>query len=132
MVAATIAIAAFSIVLNQDYLYFAISMTVWASLANEIHALAHMLPKEKPWYGCFQGYLFQGGQEHHVHHTETDRNYCVMSPWLNGILNYTRFWRALEWGVEMVSGVPPRLDENVRQEAFESKARANSSGKKDQ
>lgn len=112
VIAASIVMGALSLVLDSDQLIAAGAVAVWAALGNEIHAWEHMSAKEKPWIArLLQGYIFQSSAEHRIHHVNTDRNYCVMTPWWNWILNRTHFWRGLEHVVEWVTKVAPREDE---------------------
>lgn len=115
MIAATIAVAVFYQVLDPESFVFFSSVAFWASLANQIHAWEHMPAEEIPWVvKKLQGIILQTPKQHHVHHRDTDKSYCVMSPWFNGFLNWCGVWRALEYGVFKLTGVEPRLDERAQ------------------
>jgi len=114
-IAAALVFAGLTQVLDSSNYYYAASILGWSAVANQIHAYTHMRFSERPWLvQMAQGYIFQSKEEHMVHHMNTDRNYCVVTPWLNGVLNTLKFWRGLEWMIEKVTGVPPRLHEKPK------------------
>jgi hypothetical protein len=71
---------------------------VFVSQANEIHAWAHSKGKVSGWVAAIQETgFFQSPRHHGEHHRSPfDCKYCVMSDWLNPILDYVRFWPTLE------------------------------------
>lgn len=67
--------------------------------ANIVHQWTHKFPDEKPrlvhWLQQIK--VLQRPQDHARHHTKPEtRSYCTYTPWLNPILDYTRFWFAVE------------------------------------
>lgn len=72
------------------------------SFLNQIHKWQHMTITERPllvsWLMAF-GII--AGQKHHAkHHIQPfDKNYCILSPYLNPILDKTGFWKFLEKNV---------------------------------
>lgn len=84
---------------------------IYASLANEIHAITHKTDKENGKLICWiqKTGLIQTRRMHGHHHTSPyDVNYCVMTNYLNPILNKTRFWLGLEWVIQLFGIKPSR------------------------
>ncbi len=82
---------------------------VFVSQANEIHAWAHMKGKVHPWIATLQDTgLFQSPKHHGQHHRSPfDIRFCVMSDWLNPLLDQLMFWTALE-SILKVVGIDPK------------------------
>jgi hypothetical protein len=80
---------------------------VFVSQANEIHAWAHRKGKVATWVEVLQATgLFQSPRHHAQHHIDPfATKYCVMSDWLNPILDRLQVWRRLERLVEIVLGI---------------------------
>jgi hypothetical protein len=77
--------------------------TVFAmlSVANEVHAWAHQ-KCSRPVRALQLLGVLQSQEQHADHHTKPfDTNYCVMTDWLNPVLQAVGFWP----GVEAVVGV---------------------------
>lgn len=85
--------------------------------ANEIHKWAHQSPQEN---GRFITFLQNAGiiqsVAHHAEHHKGYKNthYCVITNYLNPVLERMRFWDGLEWIVYKVTGVKHRPDHSVR------------------
>lgn len=88
-------------------------ITVLAANGNEVHKWAHRTRAENgrliTWMQ--EHHLIQG-RAHHGRHHGGDRNthFCTLTCWMNRILERLRFWRGLEWGIRVVTGVTPRID----------------------
>lgn len=93
---------------------------VWIAIigsnGNIIHLWTHMFKNEKPqivsWMQKVK--IIQNPAQHASHHTKPEeRAYCIISPWLNPILDKTKFWFKLEDLIERVFGIVPnsRLQE---------------------
>lgn len=55
--------------------------------------------------------LLQDARHHWCHHRPPHRtHFCVMTPWLNPVLDRLGFWRGLEWAVFPILG-PVRRDD---------------------
>lgn len=53
--------------------------------------------------------IFQSGRHHNLHHgSPFEVRYCVMTNYLNWILDEACFWRALEYIGFIVTGLRPR------------------------
>lgn len=63
---------------------------------NEIHYWAHK--KKGGWIAVFQKVgVFQSVPEHARHHKPPqDKNYCILTDWLNPLLEHAKFWVRLE------------------------------------
>lgn len=75
------------------------ALVVMLTLANEIHAFAHQTRRENgPLVTSLQRIgLFQSARHHGVHHRSPfDCRYCVMSNWVNPVLDKLRFWSMLD------------------------------------
>jgi ubiquitin-conjugating enzyme E2 variant len=69
----------------------------YASLSNQIHAIAHAKQKNKIIILFQKIGLIQSKEMHDLHHTSPyDINYCVMTNYLNPFLTYINFWYKLE------------------------------------
>lgn len=69
----------------------------FATQANEIHGWSHQ--KCSPFIRILQEIeLFTSVKHHAQHHVDPfSRRYCVMSGWLNPVLDYIGIWAGLEW-----------------------------------
>jgi ubiquitin-conjugating enzyme E2 variant len=67
--------------------------------ANQIHKWAHRSRRENgPLISLLQDlHLIQGARHHAIHHTDPkSTHYCVITEWLNPVLEHLRFWTRLE------------------------------------
>lgn len=79
--------------------------------ANQIHKWTHRNPRENPaWVTWLQrAYLLQTPRHHGRHHQGgKNSHYCVVTNFLNPLLEEVSFWRRLERGVERLTGRKPR------------------------
>ncbi|XVJ68309.1 MAG: hypothetical protein HEQ39_00640 [Rhizobacter sp.] len=79
--------------------------------ANQIHKWTHQNASEKPWWvlRLQRAYLLQTPRHHGRHHQgEKNSHYCVITNFLNPLLEEVGFWRRLESGVEKVTGRKPQ------------------------
>lgn len=87
-----------------------IAALAFVSQANEIHAWAHRRVQSRVIRGLQEFGILQSARHHSVHHRSPfDVRYCVMSDWLNPILDTIRFWSLLEWCLARV-GIHVRPD----------------------
>jgi hypothetical protein len=79
---------------------------LFVSQANEIHAWAHSKGKLPIWIETLQmtGF-FQSPKHHAQHHIDPyEYKYCVMTDWVNPVIDRLGLWRALESLVLWVFG----------------------------
>lgn len=68
--------------------------------ANEIHAMSHRSDKSNGILILFlqEAGIFQSRRVHRWHHKAPyETNFCIMSDFVNPILNKIEFWKKLEW-----------------------------------
>ena len=81
--------------------------------ANQLHKYAHMPRQKIPffvrWFIDLR--ILQNANDHALHHTG-DKNtaYCVITPYLNPVLDRLGFWRGLEKLTVPIFGAPRRDD----------------------
>jgi hypothetical protein len=88
--------------------------------ANQIHKWTHRTPRENgtliTWMQRL--HLVQGVRHHARHHTNPkDSNYCVITDFLNPILDGIRFWDGLEFVFLHLFGMRRKVDKSVRSSA---------------
>ena len=89
---------------------------LYAGNANQIHKWAHQSPKETgPIIHFLQKIRLIQSRRHHRmhHHAPYDRNYCILTDWLNPLLHYIRFWEGVVW-VFRQWGIPPVAGTKIR------------------
>lgn len=81
----------------------------FASLANQLHKWAHV-DNPPPVLRRLQKMGFVLSHERHARHHRAPHTtgYCISTGWLNGFLDTTRFWRALELLVTFATGAQAR------------------------
>ena len=88
------------------YLWWAL-VFVFVAAGNEVHAWAHQ-KCSRPIRGLQLLGIIQSQEQHAIHHTDPfDRNYCVMTDWLNPWLTRVRFWEGVEAVVAITTGARP-------------------------
>lgn len=90
---------------------FFISMYITMCFSDIAHKYCHFKDGDKPlWILILQRLLIlQDKEEHHVHHIlPYSVNYCMISPFINGILEKHKFWRRIENFIENNFGIKPR------------------------
>ena len=89
--------------------------------ANQVHKWSHRTREENGRFVTLlqRVKLVQSPSHHHRHHSHgKDSHYCVLTDFLNPILDRTRFWRGLEWCIERIVGVRRRNDEAMALEVL--------------
>ena len=84
--------------------------------ANQFHKWNHMPAKQKGKFVVLLQKLFilQTPQQHGRHHAKyKDTNYCVITNFVNPVLEEVNFWRRLEGGIAVLFGVSKRPDATV-------------------
>lgn len=81
--------------------------------ANQIHKWSHQGPRENPRIVTWlqKNKILQTAREHAKHHSgEKNTHYCVITNYLNPVLEKIGFWKRLEDGIEFVAGIKRRTD----------------------
>lgn len=85
------------------------SAFVFVGFGNYVHRLSHENPESLGWTVTILQWtgLFIPYEDHHPHHFDrggrviakenAKDNYCVMTSWLNPLLDKIQFWRFMEW-----------------------------------
>jgi ubiquitin-conjugating enzyme E2 variant len=84
--------------------------------ANEVHKWAHRTTAENGRLvsALQRAGIVQSRAHHGGHHGGArDTRYCVVTPWLNPVLDRCGFWRGLERGIAAVTGIAPQVDAAV-------------------
>jgi len=75
-----------------------IALAIGGGIANEIHRYAHQPSSAPSWLRVLQEIgLAQSPKEHAAHHRPPyfNANFCVLTDWLNPVLEAIGFWRRL-------------------------------------
>jgi hypothetical protein len=116
------AIVAVTLALGVFNWMVALSMVLGAN-ANQIHKWSHRSPRENgPVVTMLQRLkLIQSPSSHRRHHQHgKDSDYCVLTDFLNPVLDGLRFWRGAEWVIQRVFGVARRDDEAMARDVLAS------------
>ena len=84
--------------------------------ANQIHKWSHRTPRENGGLIILMQRLklIQSPDHHNKHHVGgKDSHYCVLTNFMNPILDACRFWRGLEILVKRVLGIKKRDDDTI-------------------
>jgi len=86
------------------------SATIGGLVVGEVHGLAHRPPRPGSWPGILQQIgLIQSPPHHAGHHrAPSDRRYCILTDWLNPVLDRVGFWVALETALTCIGLEPNR------------------------
>lgn len=79
-------------------------------VVNRVHDFAHRPKITPPFARVLQDIgLIQSGPHHAGHHRGAhDRRYCILSNWVNPILDAVHFWDGLERGLTLIGLEPNR------------------------
>lgn len=90
---------------------FVASVGGWGMWTSQCHQWAHMKspPRVVAWLQR-RGLILS--REHHRWHHKAPfaANYCITTGWCNGVLSAIRFFSALEWVVQRLTGWRPRSE----------------------
>lgn len=92
-----------------------IFILLYSSMANEFHAITHRSDKENGIiiYFLQRIGIIQSRKMHGLHHRSPyNINYCVLTNYLNPILNAIRFWDAIEYIISLIGIKPTRGNTN--------------------
>lgn len=75
-----------------------LSAAIAGAMANEIHAWAHRKTLAPRWALQLQAIgMLQSPRHHAVHHVpDHRRHYCIISDWVNPVLDHFEFWHSIE------------------------------------
>jgi hypothetical protein len=96
--------------------YYTSFTLLYASIANECHAISHRTDAENGKLICWLQKigLIQSKRMHGLHHSAPyDCNYCVQTNYLNPILNKIKFWESLEKSISLF-GIKPTRGNPIR------------------
>lgn len=82
-----------------------------AAHGNTVHKWAHRSRTEngRLIVALQQLRIIQSPAHHAGHHRgDRDRRYCVVSPWMNPIVDGIQLWRRLEWVIQKITGIAKR------------------------
>ena len=82
--------------------------------ANQIHKWCHRSAREngKVIVALQRLHLVQSPRQHSRHHLgKKDSSYCVLTDFLNPVLDACSFWRGLEWVIFRLFGIQKRDDD---------------------
>ncbi len=73
-------------------------LAIGGGLSNEVHRYAHQPSKAPAWLRVLQDTgLAQSAKRHAVHHRPPHQeNYCILTDWLNPVLEAAGIWRGLD------------------------------------
>lgn len=93
---------------------FILTFFVLVTITNEIHKWSHQ-PKQAPIVRALMDYhLLLSPVAHRRHHKNPfDKSYCITTGWLNPLLDFTRFWRILEFIITASTGAVPRENDQT-------------------
>lgn len=86
-------------------------LIAYLSQVNEVHAISHRKKSENATFIRFLQKigLIQGLRHHGWHHAAPyDTNYCIMTEYLNPLLNKLKFWEQIESALKYIGFEPLR------------------------
>jgi hypothetical protein len=87
-----------------------LAATVGGALSTEIHYQTHAVKQRRPLVRMLQeiGIIQSPGQHAQHHRSPSDRRYCIVSDWLNPVLDQMKVWSRLETLLTRVGLEPNR------------------------
>ena len=91
------------------------------SITNWVHRVAHTKSKHQIITILQSFGILQSQQHHHLHHINTITCYCILTNYLNPILDHFHFWRSLEALIDSVFNIKARIksDEEILKQCKE-------------
>lgn len=86
---------------------------LFGAMTQQAHRFAHMPNLRLPAFVRFlqRFRILQDSRHHWGHHVAPHTHrYCVMTPWVNPVLDQTGFWRGMERILVPIFGAPRRAD----------------------
>jgi len=93
--------------------WFFYLLAVFIAMTNQIHKWSHTYASLPRWVVVLQTlHIILPRRHHRVHHVSPHETYfCITTGWLNYPLEKVRFWKALEFVLEKLTGNKPRTDD---------------------
>ena len=109
------------IILAISWIFGVLTWAVWVfcifgANANQIHKYTHLPKRSIPFVikALQKLRLLQNAKDHARHHSgDNNMAYCLITPFLNPIMDKLRFWRMLEKITVPIFGAPRREDLNI-------------------
>ena len=90
----------------QYYVFIAVGV-----FSQQVHRFSHSRKNPFIVVALQKLHLIQDGKHHWKHHSgDKNTHYCVITPWVNPVLDRLHFWRGLERLLVPVLGAPRRTD----------------------
>lgn len=88
------------------YSHYLLLIAILSSMANEVHNWSHSV-KNNWLVELLQDMCILQTKQHHMKHHKKpyDKHYCILTNWLNPVLDRIRFWRFLEWAISPIVSV---------------------------
>jgi ubiquitin-conjugating enzyme E2 variant len=92
------------------YLY---ALGFFITFTNQIHKWSHSYSGNPKWVEWLQKtHIILPKKHHRIHHVAPHETYfCITTGWCNYPLELMGFWTGLEWIIEKVTGLKPRVDD---------------------
>ena len=104
---------------------FTFTTLLLTSFGNEIHRWNHMSKTNGFVTFMKDTGLIQVQKQHSLHHKQPhNQYYCVMTSLLNSVLERVKFWRKLEWVVEVTTGIAPKRENRRDSKPLKRKSKA--------
>lgn len=95
------------------YYAFLLSLGLFVTFTNQFHKWSHTY-RPLPWViETLQKYNIILPRKHHrIHHVAPHETYfCITTGWCNYPLEVIGFWTKVEWVIEKLTGIKPRVDD---------------------
>jgi hypothetical protein len=111
-----VALHAVAVLAITNYLTWPVGLTLAiAACSNEFHAIAHGVTGNRLTDFLQEMGFIQSEEHHKYHHVKPFKTrFCVITNYLNPILDRIRFWSVLEWMVSLL-GIPPKRCTEARE-----------------
>ena len=94
----------------KNYWIFIYTSLIVGTFTNILHKFAHMrdcetnqIIKVLQFFGLIQSHDY-----HSLHHEQATNRYCIVSVYLNPILDFINFWKGIEYVIFILTGIQPK------------------------